>query len=82
VVKLFNVIQQAQQSSVQATSDAAASRGTGKATLPAPSADVFRDNKKGKGKQQKDNAIGRAKPGSSWFPIFYDRSDSHDNLSL
>jgi hypothetical protein len=34
VVKLFNVIQQAQQSSGQATSDAAAGSGTGKATLP------------------------------------------------
>jgi len=62
VVKLFNVIQQSQHSSIQATSDASTGRGTGKATLPAPSADAFRDNKKGKGKGQKDNAIGRAKP--------------------
>jgi len=62
VVKLFNVIQQAQQSSSQATTNASAGRGSGKATLPAPSADAFRDNSKGKGKGKKDNAVGRAKP--------------------
>lgn len=66
VVKLFNVIQQAQQSNTQTVSETAAVRGTGKASLPAPSADGFRDEKKkGKGRTQKDNAVGRAKPGTS-----------------
>lgn len=70
VVKLFNVIQQAQQSTNQATSEASAVRGTGKASLPAPSADGFRDEKKKvKAKGGKDNAIGRAKPGVFAFYV-------------
>lgn len=70
VVKLFNVIQLAQQSNAQTTSEASANRGTGKASLPAPSADGFRDEKKkGKGKVPKDNAIGRAKPGEQSYQL-------------
>lgn len=49
-------------------SEASSIRGTGKASLPAPSAEGFGgDNKKkgtGKGKTQKDNVIGRGKPGT------------------
>ncbi|KAF8304856.1 hypothetical protein DL93DRAFT_414053 [Clavulina sp. PMI_390] len=61
VVKLFNVIQQAQQSNIQALAPNPSTRGTGKASLPAPKADEFRSDKR-KGKGEKDNAIGRAKP--------------------
>lgn len=65
VVKLFNVIQTAQQSGTQAASESSSVRGTGKASLPAPTAEGFRtEKKKAKGKAQKDNVIGRAKPGT------------------
>lgn len=62
------MIQQAQQSGQQAVVDAAATRGTGKATLPAPDPDAFGggDKKKGKGKSKSDNPLGRGKPGT--FP--------------
>lgn len=66
VVKLFNVIQQAQQSGQQAVADAHTTRGTGKATLPAPNPEAFGDSgrSKGKSKSTADNSLGRAKPGT------------------
>lgn len=68
MVKLFNVIQQAQQTGQQAVVDSVATRGTGKATLPAPDADAFggEDKRKGKGKSKSDNPLGRGKPGQFW----------------
>jgi hypothetical protein len=58
VVKLFNVIQQAQASAAEATEQSKTHRGSGKPSLPAPSLDPKTERKKGK---QKDNIIGRAK---------------------
>ncbi|KAF9040524.1 Rrp15p-domain-containing protein [Panaeolus papilionaceus] len=56
VVKLFNVIQQAQTSANAATEELKANRGSGKPTLPAP---VIEE--KGKKGKKKDNIIGRGK---------------------
>ncbi|KDQ20536.1 hypothetical protein BOTBODRAFT_124173 [Botryobasidium botryosum FD-172 SS1] len=63
VVKLFNVIQQAQSSASASATQVQATRGTGKPTLPAPRADDFGSTKKtkGKGSKSKDNIIGRGK---------------------
>lgn len=61
VVKLFNVIQQAQQTGTENAAERATHRGSGKPTLPAPDADGFAaggDRRKSKGK---DNLVGRAK---------------------
>ena len=64
VVKLFNTIQQVQQADSAAAEQALQHRGSGKPTLPAPDADGFNDHRqKGKGKKNKDNLIGRQKPG-------------------
>jgi hypothetical protein len=68
VVKLFNVIQQAQNAAEEADADLKNLKGTGKATLKAPNADDFgagrQQKSKGRGKD-KDNVIGRGKEGSS-----------------
>lgn len=61
VVKLFNVIQQAQASATVAAEETKAARGSGKPTLPAPTADSKgKGNAKGK---NTGNIIGRGKEG-------------------
>lgn len=56
VIKLFNVIQQAQVQAVVAEESLKAQRGSGKPTLPAPSLTKGKGKKKEK---QKDNLLGR-----------------------
>ena len=69
MVKLFNVIQQAQQSGTQTVAEQADHRGTGKPTLPAPSAEGFTAGERRKSKSKdKDNLLGRAKTGS-WLLV-------------
>jgi len=67
VVKLFNVIQQAQSATVEVQAETKASRGKGKPSLPAPKADDFGTKPKltKKNATRKDNIIGRGKEGQS-----------------
>ncbi|KIP12518.1 hypothetical protein PHLGIDRAFT_97907 [Phlebiopsis gigantea 11061_1 CR5-6] len=55
VIKLFNVIQQAQAATVAAEENLKTQRGSGKPTLPAPSLNSGKGKKKNK---QKDNLLG------------------------
>ncbi|KAK2461988.1 hypothetical protein APHAL10511_006451 [Amanita phalloides] len=57
VVKLFNVIQQAQASTTASAEEKKAMRGSGKPTLAAP--DIERKNKHRKKGKNKDNVLGR-----------------------
>ena len=57
VVKLFNAIQQSQNTVAEAAEEAKAAKGSGKPRLPAPTFDD-RGNKKGK---KRDNVVGRGK---------------------
>jgi Rrp15p len=57
VVKLFNAIQQSQNTVAEAAEEAKASKGSGKPRLPAP---TFDDKGKKKGKKR-DNVVGRGK---------------------
>ncbi|KAG9040034.1 hypothetical protein FRB95_004506 [Tulasnella sp. JGI-2019a] len=59
VVKLFNLIQQAQASATQAEEDLKKHRGTGKPSLPAPKADDF--FKEGNSKSRKHTEVDLAK---------------------
>ena len=88
VVKLFNVIQQTQAEATAMEEDTKKSRGTGKATLSAPSTGaVGKGAKKPKGK---DNELGRGKEGEAhhfivcipthFLAAMIDKSDFFDML--
>ncbi|KAK0464907.1 Rrp15p-domain-containing protein [Desarmillaria tabescens] len=68
VVKLFNVIQQAQADATNVQQEKKAARGSGKPSLPAPAADK---SKKSKGKNR-DNIIGRGKEAAVEKDDFFD----------
>ncbi|SJL05477.1 uncharacterized protein ARMOST_08845 [Armillaria ostoyae] len=68
VVKLFNVIQQAQADATNVQQEKKAARGSGKPSLPAPAADK---SKSSKGKNR-DNIIGRGKEAAVEKDDFFD----------
>ncbi len=73
VVRLFNVIQQSQNSAAAAAESAKANRGSGKPTLPAPAV-----GSKGKYKgKKKDNIIGRGKESKPYIDPFFGPPTDH-----
>ncbi|KAE9408182.1 hypothetical protein BT96DRAFT_970857 [Gymnopus androsaceus JB14] len=73
VVKLFNVVQQAQNQAVADGEEKKAARGSGKPSLPAP---VVVDRSKSKKGKNKDNIIGRGKD----VPAVVDKDDFFDMI--
>ncbi|KAJ3721490.1 Rrp15p-domain-containing protein [Lentinula raphanica] len=69
VVKLFNVIQQAQNQTAAEAEGKKAARGSGKPSLPAP---TIVDKSKSKKSRDKDNVIGRGKDAAIDKDNFFD----------